>query len=113
MKRRSTVLSCVSLVLATVCLVLMPASSNAQGSLFVPAGTYAVGAQPFSVFSADLDGDNDKDLAVAGCDFFAGYGCVSILLNNSDGTFTAAVNYVTGNSPFSVFTSDHEGEGKY
>ena len=44
---------------------------------------YDVGYNPLSVFSADLDGDGDNDLAVAN------YGSdnVSVLLNNGNGTF--------------------------
>jgi ankyrin repeat protein len=36
---------------------------------------------------------------------------VSILLNNGDGTFAAKVDYGTGNGPYSVFSSDLDGDG--
>jgi len=44
--------------------IFLPANiTNAQDSLFAPAVNYEVGSKPYSVFAADLDGDND--LAVA------------------------------------------------
>ena len=62
-----------------------------------------------SVFSVDFDGDGDYDLAVA-----SSYASnVSILLNNGDGTFAAAVNYGAGGSPVSVFSADFDGDGDY
>ena len=55
----------------------------------------AWGATPASVCAADLDGDGDSDLAVANY----GSNNVSILKNNGDGTFAAAVNYGVGSEP--------------
>jgi len=37
---------------------------------------------------------------------------VSVLLGNGDGTFQAAVDYGTGNYPFSVTSGDFNGDGK-
>ncbi|NIO07974.1 MAG: VCBS repeat-containing protein, partial [Deltaproteobacteria bacterium] len=50
---------------------------------FAPDSVYAAGDGPHSVFSADLDGDGDLDLAAAN----NGSDSVSVLLNNGDGTF--------------------------
>ena len=36
---------------------------------------------------------------------------VSILKNNGDGTFAAAVNYGVGSSPYSVCAADLDGDG--
>jgi len=63
---------------------------------------YTAGDGPCSIFSADLDGDGDLDLAVA--NFFSDN--VSILKNNGDGTYQSAVNYGAGNGPISVFCAD-------
>ncbi|OGO12510.1 MAG: hypothetical protein A2Y53_01890 [Chloroflexi bacterium RBG_16_47_49] len=40
-------------------------SAYAEGIEFYGARTYAAGTYPVSVFSVDLDGDGDSDLAVA------------------------------------------------
>jgi len=66
--------------LAAVGLVSIAASANAQDPLFATPVNYWVGACPWSVFSADLDGDNDNDLAVTNYHSHN----VSILLNNGD-----------------------------
>ncbi len=67
---------------------------------------YDVGTQPSSVFSADLDGDSDNDLAVANY----GSNNISILLNYGDGTFAPAVNYEAGERPISVYSADLDGD---
>ena len=68
---------------------------------------YAVGDNPSSVFSTDLDGDGDNDLVTAN----AGSDNVSILLNNGDGTFQSTFNYAVGVAPHSVFSTDLDGDG--
>jgi hypothetical protein len=67
---------------------------------------YGAGNGANSVFSADLDGDTDLDLAVA---TYNG-NSVSILKNNGDGTFQTAVNYGAGTTPLSVFCADLDGD---
>jgi hypothetical protein len=74
---------------------------------FTPDSVYAVGDVSYSVFSADLDGDGDLDLAVAN----GGYSNVSVLLNNGDGTFAAHSVYPVGSWPHSVFSADLDGDG--
>ena len=73
---------------------------------FAPAVNYWVGLYSTSVFSADLDGDLDLDLAVA----LEASCFVSILKNNGDGTFQSAVNYGAGDGPSSVFSADLDGD---
>ena len=68
---------------------------------------YEVGTEPFSVFSADFDGDGFNDLAVAN----SKSDNMSILLNNSDGTFRDAIDYETGAEPTSVYGSDIDSDG--
>ena len=63
---------------------------NGDGT-FQAAVTYVVEDGPESVFSTDLDGDGDNDLAVANWKSDT----ISVLLNNGDGTFQAAINYDT------------------
>ncbi|MBU0531704.1 FG-GAP repeat protein, partial [Patescibacteria group bacterium] len=64
-------------------------SSNVGYAGFSPAASYGVGSHPRSVITADLDGDGDGDLAVANYSSNS----VSVLFNNGDGIFAAAVNY--------------------
>jgi hypothetical protein len=75
---------------------------------FADAVNYDVGNEPYSVFCADLDGDNDLDLAVTNSDYYDSR--VSILMNNGDGTFAGAVNYGVGYSPKSVYCADLDGD---
>ncbi len=70
---------------------------------------YTVDNEPHSVFSADLDGDGDADLAVA--NYWSDD--VSILINSGDGTFQAAVNYPVGAQPECVVAADLDGDGDY
>jgi len=74
---------------------------------FAAKTEYTARDGPYSVFSSDLDGDGDMDLAVANL-YFAN---VSVLLNNGDGTYTTKTDYTVGDSPRSVFSSDLDGDG--
>jgi len=74
---------------------------------FAPAVNYGAEDNPYSVFCADLDGDNDLDLTVTN----ESADSVSILINNGDGSFKGAVNYGTGDAPYSVFCADIDGDG--
>ncbi|RXK84658.1 hypothetical protein EST62_09085 [Chlorobaculum sp. 24CR] len=56
---------------------------------------------PYSVTSADVDGDGDADMLVAN----GSSDTVSVLLNNGNGTFAEKVDYATGDRPFSVTVS--------
>ena len=75
--------------------------NNGNGT-FQGAVNYPAHWHPRSVFCADLDGDDDLDLAAA---------CwtsnnVAILKNNGNGTFQSAVYYAAGENPKSVFCAD-------
>ncbi|MEO0292606.1 MAG: FG-GAP-like repeat-containing protein [candidate division WOR-3 bacterium] len=72
---------------------------------FAERVVYAIGSSPRSVFSSDLDGDRDMDLAVANSNN------VSVLFNNGDGTFAGKKDYGVGNYPMAVFPSDLDGDG--
>ena len=62
------------------------------------------GGLPESVAIGDLDGVNGPDLAVA-----KDSDDVSVLLNQGDGTFAAAVAYAAGDGPISVAIGDLDG----
>jgi hypothetical protein len=81
-------------------------SSCTIGQWFAPAVNYAAGNGPQSVFCADLDDDNDLDLAVA--DYWSNN--VSVLKNSGDGTFYLDGNYAVGNHPYCVFCADLDGD---
>ncbi len=80
--------------------------NNGDGT-FAPKVDYPAGDEPQSVFSADLDGDGDNDLAVAN----GRSGNVSVLSNNGDGTFAPKMDYPAGSGPNSVFSADLDGDG--
>ena len=70
--------------------------NNGSGS-FTPAtgSPFAVGTNPVSIESADLDGDGDVDLATT--NYISDN--VSILLNNGSATFTAGTPVPVTNGP--------------
>ena len=74
---------------------------------FLDHATYPTGGGSYSVYTGDLDGDGDIDLAVAN----ASSDYVSVLLGVGDGTFAAADNYSAGNHPISVTAADLDGDG--
>ncbi|MGB7061720.1 MAG: FG-GAP-like repeat-containing protein, partial [Candidatus Zixiibacteriota bacterium] len=80
-------------------------SDESTGTFSLPTN-WEAGDRAISVFSADLDGDTDLDLAVANYNSYN----VSILKNNGDGAFETRVDYTTGDSPVSVFCADLDGD---
>jgi len=84
--------------------------NNGDGT-FQPKVDYPAGYVPYSVFCADLDGDGDLDLAVANGGGSQGWGSVSILKNNGDGTFQTKVDYGAGYSSRWFFCADLDGDG--
>jgi len=97
-------LTTIMLMITSVLLFLNVAFSQ---NMFDTVVDYPVGSGPFSVFSIDLDGDGDNDLATANI----GDDNVSVLLNNGDGIFQTAAGYPTGSDPLSIFSIDLDGDG--
>jgi len=82
--------------------------NNGDGT-FASAVDYSTGSNAaYSVVINDVDGDGDGDIAVADYDSTGG---VSILKNNGDGTFAAAIEYASGSNSFRLFISDVDGDG--
>lgn len=70
--------------------------------------TFATGAGPYSVATADVNGDGKTDLVTANV-----YGAsLSVLLGNGNGTFGTAHSFAVGAYPSSVAVSDLNGDGK-
>jgi len=86
--------------------VAITVTTGTTGSCFQTAINYGAGNSPMSVCAADMDGDEDADLAVAN----GGSNDVSVLKNNGGGTFAAPANYAAGNNPWSVFAAGLDGD---
>ena len=106
----------INLYAAFVLLVALNAATYAEDR-FGPATNYPTGDSPESLFIADLDGDRDKDLAVANWGSFDRdlrkyiNSSVSVLLNNGDGQLAPKMDYETGINPQSLFIADLDMDG--
>jgi len=88
-----------------VVFILIPSLLWAADPLFEPKMDYPKGGTGgYSVFGADLDGDGDVDLAVGG------FGDISVLKNNGDGTFSAPVSYSSAGLSYKIFGADLDGD---
>ena len=76
---------------------------------FQPQQTLAVGAHPFSVAVADLNGDGKPDIVTV--NNYPG-NVVNILLGNGNGTFQARQTLAPGMNPLSIVVADVNGDGK-
>jgi hypothetical protein len=85
---------------------------------FSDAQNFEVGESPYSVTSADLNGDGKKDLAVANMGNptgdFARPGGVSVLLGNGDGSFQPKQDFevATNRHPQSVTSAHFNDDGE-
>ncbi len=80
--------------------------NNGDGTFSAPV-PFDVGKVPLRIRLADLDGDDDLDLAVS--DYWSDE--VSVLLNNGDATFASHVTYSAGKGPYDVTSGDFNGDG--
>ena len=93
----------------TLCLFSsLVGAASAQFAFDAPVAS-AVGNQPEGVVIADLDGDGDRDMAVAS----DAPDKVSILFNTGNGGFAAPVVVLTGGgtSPHALVAGDLDGDG--
>ncbi|MBU8932954.1 MAG: VCBS repeat-containing protein [candidate division Zixibacteria bacterium] len=86
---------------------------NGGDGSFYDEVVYPVGQWPFGICAADFDLDGHIDLATVN-ETTELQVYVSILMNNSDGTFASFMNYVagtTGGQPVSIAAADLNGDG--
>ncbi len=89
-------------------------SGSITSASFAPKVDFNTGAAPWAVALGDVDGDGKQDLVVAN----SSDGTISVFRNNSSigqinsTSFDAKVDFVVGNSPFSVAIGDLNGDGK-
>jgi hypothetical protein len=74
---------------------------NGNGT-FQAAVVYTVGVNPYTLTTADFNGDGKLDLATAN----NGGNNVSVLLNNGNGTFGTKTDYGAGAGPFFINSDD-------
>src|ERR1019366_6930042 len=97
----------------TVSVLLNTTAPGATTPSFATQQTFAVGGYPYSVTTADLNGDGKPDLIVANLVD----GMVSVLLNTTapgatTPSFATQQTFATGSSPRSVTAADVNGDGK-
>jgi Hint domain/FG-GAP-like repeat len=84
--------------------------NNGSGG-FLPPITYTLGTSSFvnGVTTADLTGNGEQDIVVAGDNLSGGF--VEVLLNNGSGGFLPPISYAVGTDPWSVTTADLDANG--
>ena len=81
---------------------------NAQVYFNPPNKSWATGNAPYSVITADFNGDTKKDLATAN----SSGNNVSVMLGTGTGSFGAAANFAVGAAPYAVVSADFNGDTK-
>jgi hypothetical protein len=97
-----------SITLALVLASFTPILFAQSSPVFNGPRDYPVGLSPNSMVVEDFNGDGRPDIATAD----HGSNNISVLLQNSDGTYQAAVRYAVGNNPSSLQVGDVNDDGK-
>jgi hypothetical protein len=95
-----------------VSVLLNTTAPGASTASFTTAQTFATGAEPIAVTTADLNGDGLLDLIVAN----EGSGTVSVLMNTTSAgattaSFAAQQTFAAGSNPDSVAVAELNGDG--
>ena len=99
----------------TISVLLNTTAAGATTLSFAAKQDFATGTDPFSVFSADVNGDGRPDLLTANRG--SGSNSVSVLLNTTAPgattlSFAPKQDLATGATPFAVSSADVNGDGK-
>ena len=98
------------MLMAVLCILVCLAGQATYGYQYFDSYVgYSTGSYPIGIVSADFNGDDLPDLAIANC---AG-NSVSVRLGNGDGSFATQTIYSTGSSyqPYHITTGDMDGDG--
>ena len=82
---------------------------------FSPKTEFTAGNGPYSIFVADIDGDNKPDLAVANGSPTLADNKVSVLRNTSNGgniSFASKAEFIAGSNQHGIVINDLDGDGK-
>jgi hypothetical protein len=79
---------------------------GAGNGTFAAATSYPAGSGPISMTTADFNGDNHRDLAVAHGN------AIAVLLGAGDGSFAGPVDRPGGEAPLAIVTGDLNADGK-
>ena len=91
----------------TLTVILNKGTPTAPGPHFeAPSLPYTTGAVPIALASADVNGDQFKDLVVVNRDANS----VTVFLGNGDGTAVLSETYPVGSAPQSVAVGDFNGD---
>ena len=88
--------------------VLLAAVPSARAQLAFTTNLYSVGSTPFSVTTADVNGDGKPDLICAN----GGASSLTVLTNNGSGFFGSNATLNVGGEPVFVAAADVNGDGK-
>jgi FG-GAP-like repeat/FG-GAP repeat len=95
----------------TVSILLNDGTGTFSATMFSGPAPIDVHGETQAIVAADLDGDNDMDLAVVQFGCFCD-GSITILLGNGDGTFTEASGspFDAGSFPYAIQAADLDGD---
>ncbi len=89
--------------------LLLLFGSNSYAQFFSPPNkSWVSGTGPYSIISADFNGDGKKDLVTSN----SGANNVSVYLGVAIGSFAVAVTFAVGTGPYAVVSADFNGDGK-
>src|SRR6266571_2619129 len=108
MKSSSSIPHALKMLMFSCCLLGLPADRLLLADALYPYPSYLVGNLPYSLASADFNGDGVPDLAVAN----AIGGDISVLLGRGGGEFAAEMRVSLSGFPIFIATTDVNEDGR-